>query len=52
VMIDQNFRKSSSVVEWFVCLPFDPRFAGSIVAEDSGFLRAIKSAAHLHLEGK
>jgi hypothetical protein len=51
VMVDQGFQKSFSVVQWFVCLPFDPRFAGSIVAEDNVFLRAIKSTAHLFWRG-
>jgi hypothetical protein len=28
---------SPSVVQWLACLPLDPRFAGSIPAEDDGF---------------
>jgi hypothetical protein len=30
------------VVEWLLCLPLDPRFMGSSLAEDNGFLREIK----------
>jgi hypothetical protein len=32
---------SLSVVYWVAYLPLDPRFAGSDLAEDSGFLRAV-----------
>jgi hypothetical protein len=40
------------VVRVFAIGPFSPRFAGSNLVEGSGFLRAIKSAAHLPLDGK
>jgi hypothetical protein len=36
---------------WLSCLPLDTRFAGSNLANDDGFLRAIKSVARLHSEG-
>ena len=34
------------------CWPLVPKFAGSNPAEAVGFLRAKKSSARLHLEGK
>jgi hypothetical protein len=37
------------VVAW---LPLDPKFVGSNLAEDDGFLRVIKSVARLPSEGK
>jgi hypothetical protein len=30
------------MVQWLVYLPLNPRFVGSNLAEDNGFLRAIK----------
>jgi hypothetical protein len=31
-----RFKESSSVVQWFACLPLDQRFDGSNPAEDDG----------------